>query len=169
MLPRISSATAPSPGAEDHGASERSGVHSFVQATPRRGRPFSAFATARGFLSVTRSSARAGPSGVRRPCSQLRSVATLTPIIVANCSCDWPFGIIIFMYHNDHEPPHFHARYGSAEALIAIDSLSVLKGRLPPRVLGLVLEWAVQHESELRENWTLARQQVPLRSIEPLK
>lgn len=73
------------------------------------------------------------------------------------------------MYHNDHGPPHFHVRYGSAEALIAIDSLSVLQGRLPPRVLGLALEWAIQHVSELHENWALARQQVPLRSIEPLQ
>ncbi len=79
------------------------------------------------------------------------------------------FGIIISMYHNDHGPPHFHATYSGTEALIAIESLDVLEGRLPSRVLALVLEWATEHKDELRENWRLARQQVPLRSIEPLK
>jgi Domain of unknown function (DUF4160) len=32
--------------------------------------------------------------------------------------------------------PHFHARYGEHKVEIAIDGLSVLVGRLPPRVLG---------------------------------
>jgi len=39
------------------------------------------------------------------------------------------------MYWRDHAPPHFHAIYGSDEAEIAIDDLSVLAGRLPPRPL----------------------------------
>jgi hypothetical protein len=44
--------------------------------------------TAFGFLEATRRRAKAGPSGVRRPCSQLRRVATLTPIMRANSVCD---------------------------------------------------------------------------------
>jgi hypothetical protein len=51
------------------------------QAAPRF--PCSASATALGFCAATRRSASAGPSGVRRPCSQFCSVATLTPIIRA--------------------------------------------------------------------------------------
>jgi hypothetical protein len=34
------------------------------------------------------------------------------------------FGIVIRMYFNDHNPPHFHAEYGDYEALIDIDTLS---------------------------------------------
>jgi len=49
-----------------------------------------ASATAFGFLAATLSKARAGPSGVLRPCSQFFSVATLTPIIKANSACDFP-------------------------------------------------------------------------------
>lgn len=52
---------------------------------------------------------------------------------------------------------------------MAIDTLMVLEGRLSPRVLGLVTEWAARHQDELRENWRLARQQVPLRAIAPLE
>jgi hypothetical protein len=51
-------------------------------------------------------------------------------------------GIIIYMYYDDHPPPHFHARYGRHIAVIDIDTLAVLRGRLPPRALGLVIEWA---------------------------
>lgn len=79
------------------------------------------------------------------------------------------FGIVIAMFYNDHDPPHFHARYGGQRAIVAIDTLAVLEGRLSPRVLGLVTEWAALHREELRENWRLARQQVPLRTIAPLE
>ncbi len=78
------------------------------------------------------------------------------------------FGIVILMYYNDHAPPHFHARYGSEKAIVAIDSLRVLEGRLSPRALGLVMEWATLHHDELLEDWELARQQAPLKPIEPL-
>jgi Domain of unknown function (DUF4160) len=79
------------------------------------------------------------------------------------------FGIVITLNYNDHAPPHFHARYGSHRALFGIRSLTLLEGRLPPRVFGLVMEWAVLHQTELWANWELARQQAPLRDIEPLE
>jgi hypothetical protein len=59
------------------------------------------------------------------------------------------FGIVIAMHYNDHVPPHFHARYGSDRATICIRDMTVLEGYLPPRVLGLVVEWAAQHGDEL--------------------
>jgi len=79
------------------------------------------------------------------------------------------FGTIIAMYYNDHPPPHFHVRYGQQAASIEIDSLSVLDGTLSPRVLGFVTEWAGLHQAELREDWDLARQQLPLNPISPLE
>jgi hypothetical protein len=50
---------------------------------------------------------------------------------------------------------------------VRIDSLTVLQGDLPPRVLGLVFEWASRHRDELHANWELARQGRPLRPIDP--
>ena len=79
------------------------------------------------------------------------------------------FGIVIAMYYNDHAPPHFHARYGDQKAIVAIESLTVLAGQLPPRALGLVAEWASMHKSELMEDWMLAREQVALKPISPLE
>jgi hypothetical protein len=36
------------------------------------------------------------------------------------------FGVVIYMYFNDHRPPHFHAEYGEFEAVYAIDTLDIL-------------------------------------------
>jgi hypothetical protein len=49
------------------------------------------------------------------------------------------FGIVIRMFFDDHNPPHFHAFYGEDQVLIDIRNLSVFAGRLPPRVFGLVI------------------------------
>ena len=78
------------------------------------------------------------------------------------------YGIIIRMFHDDHAPPHFHAFYGEYEVVIRILDLSVSKGEIPPRALGLVIEWASQHKSELLKEWDLARSEKPLFRIEPL-
>ena len=71
--------------------------------------------------------------------------------------------------HNEHGPPHFHARYGGQQALIAIESLKLLSGNLTPRALGLVMEWAAIHRDELLEDWNLARTRAPLNPIDPLE
>jgi hypothetical protein len=73
------------------------------------------------------------------------------------------------MYFNDHLPPHFHADYGEYAAELTIETLDIIRGRLPQRVLGLVLEWAVIHRNELREDWERARVKEPLVSIPPLE
>lgn len=78
------------------------------------------------------------------------------------------FGIIISMYFDDHNPPHFHAKYGEFEAQIGIEDFALLTGKLPSKTLGLVVEWASQHQDELRRNWELAAQNQPLPKIEPL-
>lgn len=74
------------------------------------------------------------------------------------------FEIAIYMYWGDHGPPHFHARYGGEKASIAIGDLSVLAGGLPPRALGLVLEWAALHRGEGR---SLGRRQAGTRGSTP--
>lgn len=78
------------------------------------------------------------------------------------------YGIVVRMYPNDHPPPHFHAVYQESMAVIEIGSLAVLRGRLPARALGLVMEWAALHEQELREAWERSERREPTRSIPPL-
>jgi len=79
------------------------------------------------------------------------------------------FGIIITMFYDEHNPPHFHARYGSDKAALEIASLRVLEGKLPSRALGLVVEWASQHQEELTMNWEAARNDRPPKKIQPLQ
>jgi len=78
------------------------------------------------------------------------------------------FGIVIKMYFDEHPPPHFHAEYGEFKAVVDIQSLVVVGGYLPPRVLGLVVEWAAQHRSELLVLWERAERMQPLGKIQPL-
>ena len=78
------------------------------------------------------------------------------------------FGIIIKMFYDEHNPPHFHAQYGGDTCCIDIRTLGVMEGYLPPRVLGLVIEWAIIHKEELENNWRLIEQQQPLNNIAPL-
>lgn len=79
------------------------------------------------------------------------------------------FGIVIKMYWDDHNPPHFHAFYAGEQALIDITTLSVFAGRLSPRALGLVIEWANLHQKELLADWHRAEAQESLEKIDPLR
>ncbi|MCZ6651939.1 MAG: DUF4160 domain-containing protein [Planctomycetota bacterium] len=78
------------------------------------------------------------------------------------------YGISIYMYYRDHPPPHFHAIYAGNEIQFEIGALAAMAGHLPPRALGLVVEWASQHQDELRRNWEHAEAGRPLERIRPL-
>jgi hypothetical protein len=78
------------------------------------------------------------------------------------------YGILIRMFFNDHEPPHFHARYGEFEATIGIGTLEIIEGQLPGRALKLVQEWAMIHREELLDNWRFCRDKTQPAKIEPL-
>lgn len=79
------------------------------------------------------------------------------------------FGISIRMYYNDHAPPHFHVEYAEYTAVVEVETLDVVRGGLPRRALGLVLEWAALQRQELRVDWTLAQAGKQPRPIEPLE
>jgi hypothetical protein len=77
-------------------------------------------------------------------------------------------GIIIRMFYNEHNPPHFHAYYNDFKAEISIDTLEILAGSLPNRVYKLVVEWALDHKDELKNDWELLRNDTPPQPIKPL-
>ena len=77
-------------------------------------------------------------------------------------------GIIIAMYYNEHAPPHFHAKYAGQRAAFSIRDLRIIEGKLPQRVISLVLEWAFLHREELMENWDRAERREKLKKIDPL-
>lgn len=78
------------------------------------------------------------------------------------------YGIVIAMYFNDHNPPHFHAKYSGHEALFDFNG-NLLEGELPKRASRLVADWIELHGRELQDNWQKARNGEPLSQIEPLE
>jgi len=78
------------------------------------------------------------------------------------------YGIVVAMFFNDHDPPHFHARYAEYRARVAISTGDLLDGDLPPRASRLVKEWSELHRQDLEEDWRLAQELEPLKQIEPL-
>jgi hypothetical protein len=78
-------------------------------------------------------------------------------------------GVVIYMYYNDHGPPHVHARYGNFEARFDIRTSEILSGDIPLRARQHVLEWIELHRRELTSLWHLAQERKPLPRIEPLE
>lgn len=62
-------------------------------------------------------------------------------------------GITIAMYFDDHNPPHFHIHYNEYRALMEIQTLNIISGRLPARIRGLVEEWAESNQDVLTAMW----------------
>lgn len=78
------------------------------------------------------------------------------------------FGILIRMYYDEHNPPHFHASYQGNQATFDMDG-NILEGDFPDRQKKLVAAWAVLHKDELLANWELAREDQSLFRIDPLR
>jgi hypothetical protein len=77
-------------------------------------------------------------------------------------------GIVIYMHFNEHNPPHFHAIYNEYKASISIQTLGVLQGKLPSKVLSLVIEWAQDNQQELLKNWDSLQFSGKYNKIKPL-
>ncbi len=78
------------------------------------------------------------------------------------------YGIVIYMYFVDHNPPHFHAIYGEHEALVRISDGDTIRGNLPRTAARLVEQWRAEHATELERNWLRAQQPAALQPIDPL-
>lgn len=79
------------------------------------------------------------------------------------------FGIIISMYWDEHNPPHFHVRFGEYKCSVSITNISVIVGELPKKQERLVLAWAEIHKNELLQNWELCQKDKQPMQIEPLR
>jgi len=78
------------------------------------------------------------------------------------------FGIIIRMFYDEHNPPHFHADYQGNKAVFDFNG-NVLKGDIKSKTARkLIREWVVLHTNELMEDWDLARNDKEIKKISPL-
>lgn len=78
------------------------------------------------------------------------------------------FGIVIRMYYDDHNPPHFHAEYQGNKAVFDLMG-NMTRGDLRSRTARkLVREWVDLHVDEIAENWERALKDQTLKKIAPL-
>ncbi len=77
------------------------------------------------------------------------------------------YGILIKMFYNEHNPPHFHAEYGEFKVIITIDK-GIVEGKMPKIALKIIFDWLDLHREELMENWRNIEAKKPLKKIDPL-
>ncbi len=71
------------------------------------------------------------------------------------------------MFADDHNPPHFHIRYGDYQAIVTIEK-GVVKGEIPSSVLKQVFRWMELHKEELMMNWVRLQNGEEVQKINPL-
>ncbi len=78
------------------------------------------------------------------------------------------YGILIYMHYFDHNPPHLHAHYSRARAMVRLADGAVLRGELPLTATRMVQQWTLDHRAELEENWRrLHADEAPERIVGP--
>jgi len=72
------------------------------------------------------------------------------------------FGIVVKVFYQEHNPPHFHAYYQGFEGLFNIKSGELTAGKFPPKACKIIKEWSLEHQDELLKVWDLAQNGKPL-------
>ena len=78
------------------------------------------------------------------------------------------YGIVIRMLFIQPFVAHFHAFYGDCELVVGINPLKIIQGDAPGRARSMVMEWAVQHQRELLEDWSRLGRAQSAQPIAPL-
>ena len=78
-------------------------------------------------------------------------------------------GIVISMYFDEHNPPHFHVYYNEYKAIIDIRTCEIIDGEIPSRQTKLALAWAELHQDELMADWNLVMNGEEPFKIQPLQ
>jgi len=64
------------------------------------------------------------------------------------------YGISIYMYSNEHNPPHVHAVMGDKHASFTISDGELMSGSsFPPKGRQMVKEFILKYREELYEMW----------------
>ena len=77
------------------------------------------------------------------------------------------YGIVISMYPNDHNPPHFHVKYEKYRAIVEIKT-GLIIGEMPRRALNIVFEWLDVRKDELLDNWKKLQNGESANKVKPL-
>ena len=66
-------------------------------------------------------------------------------------------GAKLYMYPNDHPPPHFHVLFAEYRAVIDIRTGKLTEGELPKAKLRAILNWAKPRRGKLLEAWNITQ------------
>ena len=77
-------------------------------------------------------------------------------------------GITVYMYFDGYKKPRFQVLYNGRHGIFSISTLGYSKGNLPPKVVGLVIDWADLHKKELLANWESVKDTGTCQRIKPL-
>ena len=62
--------------------------------------------------------------------------------------------LTIYIYADDHLPPHFHVRGPDSSMQIDIATLQVIRGRYRPGDFAKAVRWAAEHRPLLLQTWS---------------
>jgi len=79
------------------------------------------------------------------------------------------FGIVIRMFHRDHEPARFHAEHQGQHGKFDFHGNMMVGNITSKTALRLIREWARLHQAELEANWAKTKVGQPLDRIAPLE
>ncbi len=68
----------------------------------------------------------------------------------------------LFMYENDHAPPHFSCAVAEYHAVIDVETLTEVRGQIPRPKLRAVLAWARPRRVQLLDAWNLTQAHLPV-------
>lgn len=60
----------------------------------------------------------------------------------------------LYIYGDDHVPPHVHLLGPNSDAMIAIETLQVLRGHFHRRDLAEAVAWMANNQERLRKLWS---------------
>lgn len=62
--------------------------------------------------------------------------------------------VSIYIYADDHAPPHFHVLGADTDIQVEIDTLQVMRGQFRPAAFAEAIAWASANQSLLRAKWS---------------
>jgi hypothetical protein len=78
------------------------------------------------------------------------------------------FGIVVTMFYNDHDPPHFHAEYQGQRGKFDLNGEIIVGSIRSKTALRLIREWTLLHRLDIEANWENTKLGRSLERIRPL-
>jgi hypothetical protein len=75
-------------------------------------------------------------------------------------------GAKVYIYYDDHDPPHIHVIHAEHEAEVSIERREIMAGKLPSPLMRRVSEWIRRHRDEIMDRWELAQSLTEFQPIE---